>query len=103
MPYCPNCAAQVLAEDRFCSACGKAIAPNPGHAFLYPWPEGKVPLSTVGHFYDEPIDLTPKQATLHRKALSEGGEFKFKPLANASLRSVEALKQQTEALGDDAA
>jgi hypothetical protein len=80
----------------------KVIAPNPGHAFLYPWPEGKVPLSTVGHFYDEPIDLTPKQATLHRKALSEGGEFEFKPLANASLRSVEALKQQTEALGDDA-
>ena len=29
MPYCPNCAAQVLADDRFCSACGKAITPNP--------------------------------------------------------------------------
>jgi hypothetical protein len=29
MPYCPNCAAQVLAADRFCSACGKAIEPNP--------------------------------------------------------------------------
>ena len=80
----------------------KVIAPNPGHAFFYPWPEGKVPLSTVGQFYGEPIDLTPNQATQHRKALSDGAKFEFKPLANASLRSVEALKTQTEALGDDA-
>lgn len=80
----------------------KVIAPIPGHAFLYPWPEGKVPFYTVGRFYGAPIDLTPKQATLHRKALSDGVKYEFKPLANASLRSVEALKQQTEVLGDDA-
>ncbi|MDD5705210.1 MAG: zinc ribbon domain-containing protein [Kiritimatiellae bacterium] len=30
MPECPSCSAQVLAEDRFCPACGKAIAAAPG-------------------------------------------------------------------------
>ncbi|WP_369302437.1 hypothetical protein [Pseudomonas sp. N2-5-1-1] len=80
----------------------RVIAPQPGHGFSYPWPEGKVPLYTVGRFYNQPIDLTPAQAALHRKKLANKALFEFAPSAYASLRSAEALAQQQTALGDDA-
>ncbi len=80
----------------------RVIAPQPGHGFSYPWPEGKVPLYTVGRFYNQPIDLTPAQAALHRKKLANKVLFEFAPSAYASLRSAEALAQQQTALGDDA-
>jgi hypothetical protein len=80
----------------------RAIAPMPGQAFNYPWPDGKVPLYTVGRFYGEPIDLSPSQAAAHRKKLKEGASFEFAPLQHASQRSVEALAKQDVALGDDA-
>ncbi|WP_456025915.1 hypothetical protein [Pseudomonas capeferrum] len=80
----------------------RVIAPQPEHGFSYPWPEGKVPLYTVGRFYNQPIDLTPAQAALHRKKLANKALFEFAPSAYASLRSAEALAQQQTALGDDA-
>lgn len=80
----------------------RVIAPQPGQGFSYPWPEGKVPLYTVGQFYNQPIDLTPAQAALHRKKLANKALFAFAPSAYASLRSAEALAQQQTALGDDA-
>ncbi|PHN32494.1 hypothetical protein AO240_07545 [Pseudomonas sp. ICMP 460] len=80
----------------------KAIAPMPGQAFDYPWPDGKVPLYTVGRFYGVPIDLSPSQAASHREKLKAGAAFEFPPLARASQRSVEALEGQSKALGDDA-
>lgn len=80
----------------------RVIAPQPGHGFSYPWPEGKVPLYTVGQFYNQPIDLTPAQAALHRKKLANKALFAFAPSAYASLRSAEALALQQTALGDDA-
>lgn len=80
----------------------RVIAPQPGQGFSYPWPEGKVPLYTVGRFYNQPIDLTPAQAALHRKKLANKALFAFAPSAYASLRSAEALAQQQTALGDDA-
>lgn len=80
----------------------KAIAPNLGQAFSYPWPDGEVPFYTVGRFYSQPIDLTPAQQVSHRKKLQDGAPFEFAPVAHASLRSVEALAQQQKLLGDDA-
>ncbi len=80
----------------------RVIAPQPGQGFSYPWPEGKVPLYTVGQFYNQPIDLTPAQAALHRKKLANKALFAFAPSAYASLRSAEALALQQTALGDDA-
>ncbi|WP_146151452.1 hypothetical protein [Pseudomonas sp. R9.37] len=80
----------------------RVIAPQPGQGFSYPWPEGKVPLYTVGRFYNQPIDLTPAQAALHRKKLANKALFEFAPSAYASLRSAEALALQQTALGDDA-
>ena len=80
----------------------RVIAPQPGQGFSYPWPEGKVPLYKVGRFYNQPIDLTPAQAALHRKKLANKALFAFAPSAYASLRSAEALAQQQTALGDDA-
>ncbi|KAF2409710.1 hypothetical protein ACMSI6_08540 [Pseudomonas antarctica] len=80
----------------------KVIAPEAGQAFSYPWPQGEVPCYTVGRFYNEPIDLTPAQFTLHRKKLLKNVGFEFPPLAYASLRSAEAIAGLNEALGDDA-
>ncbi|MGR3888558.1 hypothetical protein [Pseudomonas sp. 1152_12] len=80
----------------------KVIAPEAGQAFSYPWPEGEVPFYTVGRFYNEPVDLTPAQFTLHRKKLLKNVGFEFPPLAYASLRSAEAIAGLSEALGDDA-
>lgn len=80
----------------------RVIAPNPGQAFSYPWPDGKVPLYTVGRFYGAPIDLTPAQASLHRQKLRSGARFEFAPVANALQRSPEALTKQGTELGDDA-
>ena len=80
----------------------RVIAPQPGQGSSYPWPEGKVPLYTVGQFYNQPIDLTPAQAALHRKKLANKALFAFAPSAYASLRSAEALTRQQTALGDDA-
>lgn len=79
-----------------------AIAPKAGQAFSYPWPDGKVPLSTVGRFYNTPIDLTPAQAALHRKKLMANALFEFAPVPFVSQRSAKALAQQREALGDEA-
>lgn len=79
----------------------KALVSKHGPELSYPWPQGKVPLSTVGRFYGKPIDLSPAQAAQHRKKLQEGASFEFAPVAHASLRSVEALAAQEEALGDD--
>lgn len=81
----------------------KVIAPLPGQAFDYPWPEGnQVPLYTVGRFYGVPIDLSPSQAASHREKLKAGAAFEFAPLGRASQRSIEALEDQGKALGDDA-
>ncbi|MGX5796282.1 hypothetical protein ACWHY4_21335 [Pseudomonas sp. E2-15] len=80
----------------------KAIAPEYGQAFSYPWPDGEVPLYTVGRFYNKPIDLSPAQAVEHRKRLAEKALFEFAPVAHASLRSAEAIAQQQKSLGEDA-
>jgi hypothetical protein len=79
-----------------------AIAPAPGQAFDYPWPDGEVPMYTVGRFYNVPIDLTPAQAVEHRKKLVADTPFEFPPVTHAQQRSVGALAQYEEALGDDA-
>ena len=88
--------------SRVLLSIAKAIAPESGQPFNYPWPDGEVPLNTVGRFYQEPIDLSPAQATLHRKKLQRGSAFEFKPVAHASLRSAAALAEQQTARGDDA-
>ena len=88
--------------SRVLLSIARAIAPMPGQAFNYPWPDGKVPLYTVGRFYGEPIDLSPSQAAAHREKLIEGAAFEFAPVGRASQRSVEALAEQGKALGDDA-
>ena len=80
----------------------RVIAPEHGRAFSYPWPDGKVPFYTAGHFYNQPIDLSPKDAALHRKKLLEKTTFEFPPLPYASQRSVEALTVLQKSLGDDA-
>lgn len=80
----------------------RGIAPEHGRAFNYPWPDGKVPLYTAGRFYNQPIDLTPKDAALYRKKLLEKTTFEFPPLPYASQRSVEALTVLQKSLGDDA-
>lgn len=88
--------------SRVLLSIARVIAPMPGQAFNYPWPEGKVPSYTVGRFYGEPIDLSPSQAAAHREKLKAGATFEFAPLQHASQRSIEALAQQNEALGNDA-
>lgn len=79
-----------------------AIAPAPGQAFDYPWPDGEVPMYTVGRFYNVPIDLTPAQAAEHRKKLIAGAPFEFPPVTHAQQRSTGALADYEQALGDDA-
>lgn len=88
--------------SRVLLSIARVIAPKPGQAFSYPWPDGKVPLYTVGRFYAEPIDLSPSQAAAHREKLRAGSAFEFAPVGHASQRSVEALVEQGKALGDDA-
>lgn len=88
--------------SRVLLSIARGIAPMPGQAFNYPWPDGKVPLYTVGRFYGEPIDLSPSQAASHRKKLKDGAAFEFAPVGHASQRSVEALAEQGKAQGDDA-
>lgn len=88
--------------SRVLLSIAKAIAPMSGQAFDYPWPEGKVPLYTVGRFYGEPVDLSPSQAASHIKQLKEGRAFEFAPVKQALQRSVEALAGHEEALGNEA-
>ncbi|MGU3308516.1 hypothetical protein ACLBW8_19905 [Pseudomonas sp. M5A4_2d] len=88
--------------SRVLLSIARVIAPMPGQAFNYPWPDGKVPLYTVGRFYGEPIDLSPSQAASHREKLNEGAAFEFAPVGHALQRSVEALAEQGKAQGDDA-
>lgn len=88
--------------SRLLLSIARVIAPARGQAFSYPWPEGKVPLHTVGRFYAAPIDLTPSQAASHIEKLKAGSAFEFAPVGHAPQRSIEALKEQGKALGDDA-
>ncbi|MBN2993136.1 hypothetical protein JWR97_19590 [Pseudomonas cedrina subsp. fulgida] len=88
--------------SRVLLSIAKAIAPMPGQAFNYPWPDGKVPLYTVGRFYGEPIDLSPSQAISHREKLRAGAAFEFAPVSHGAQRSIAALEEQVKALGDDA-
>lgn len=88
--------------SRVLLSIARGIAPMPGQAFNYPWPDGKVPFYTVGRFYGEPIDLSPSQAASHIKKLKEGAAFEFAPVGHAAQRSVEALAEQGKAQGDDA-
>lgn len=88
--------------SRVLLSIARVIAPRPGQAFSYPWSEGKVPLSVVGRFYGEPIDLSPAQAADHRKKLQKGEPLEFAPLGYGAQRSVAALEEQRKALGNDA-
>lgn len=88
--------------SRVLLSIARVIAPRPGQAFSYPWPEGKVPLYVVGRFYGVPIDLSPAQAADHRKKLQKGEIPEFPPSGYGVQRSVAALEEQRKVLGDDA-